>query len=264
MGRTGSGKSSLTLSYVPMLIGIVFETRSLTICSSLLRLIPTTGEVYYDGLATSKLNLGSLRGSITIIPQQPELMSGTIRENLDPFSEHDDAELNDALRSAGLTNLQEELVEEERISLDTSVSSAGGNFSLGQRQIIALARALVRRSKILILDEATASMGKRAADRPIEVALTNTFHLPLDHKTDALIQESLRTQFRDCTVLTIAHRLHTIMDADKILVLDAGRLVEFASPANLLATKGSTFKAMVDGSGDKEALYALVGSVANR
>ncbi|KAF8307176.1 P-loop containing nucleoside triphosphate hydrolase protein [Clavulina sp. PMI_390] len=221
VGRTGSGKSSLTLA--------------------ILRLIPTQGDVLYDGISTKKLNLDALRLNITIIPQQPELMSGSIRQNLDPFEEHDDAELNDALRSSGLFNLQEDLPIEERINLDTMVGTSGGNFSLGQRQIIALARALVRRSKILILDEATASM---------------------DHKTDALIQTSLRTQFKDCTVLTIAHRLQTIMDSDKILVLDSGNLAEFDSPSELLAREGSIFREMVDGSGDGETLRALVGTHA--
>ncbi|KAF8310652.1 P-loop containing nucleoside triphosphate hydrolase protein, partial [Clavulina sp. PMI_390] len=219
VGRTGSGKSSLTLS--------------------LLRLIITEGEVYFDGLPTSNLNLEALRTAITIIPQQPELMSGSVRDNLDPFSEHDDAVLNDALRAAGLFSLQEDLKDEERVSLDTTVSSSGGNFSLGQRQILALARALVRRSRVLILDEATASM---------------------DHKTDALIQESLRTQFQDSTVITIAHRLHTIMDADRVLVLDAGRLVEYDSPRALLAKNGGIFKAMVDGSGDRDALYGIAAA----
>ncbi|KAF8308383.1 hypothetical protein DL93DRAFT_2100728 [Clavulina sp. PMI_390] len=192
--------------------------------------IGVDGEVYLDGLPTSTMNLESLRSAITMIPQQPELMSGTVRDNLDPFGEHDDAVLNDALRASGLFSLQENLRDEERISLDTTVSSSGGNFSVGQRQILALGRALVRRSH---------------------------------HKTDALIQESLRTQFHDATVITIAHRLHTIMDADRVLVLDAGCLVEYDSPKVLLSKDSGVFKSMVDGSGDRDALYALVPMVGS-
>ncbi|KAG8926193.1 hypothetical protein FRC00_003145, partial [Tulasnella sp. 408] len=215
VGRTGAGKSSLSLS--------------------LLRMIPTTGSVFFDGVDIQKINLDTLRNSITIIPQQPELISGTLRYNLDPFGEHDDAELNTCLRSAGLFNLQSE-DDEDNIGLDTEVASGGTNFSLGQRQIIALARAMVRKSKIYLLDEATASV---------------------DYKTDAAIQEAIGTEFNDMTLIIVAHRLQTIMTADKILVLDAGRVVEFNTPQALLAKDGSRFKALVDGSGDKDALYEL-------
>lgn len=216
VGRTGSGKSSLTLS--------------------LLRCIPTEGAVYYDALNTSNVNLDALRSSITIIPQMPELLSGTLRQNLDPFDQCDDATLNDGLRSAGLFALQSDM-DEGRITLDSAIASGGGNLSVGQRQILALARAIVRGSKLLILDEATSA---------------------IDYKTDNIIQESLRRHLKsDVTLITIAHRLQTIMDSDKIMVLDAGRLVEFDSPIELLKKEGGRLKALVDESGDKATLYAM-------
>ncbi|VDC03809.1 unnamed protein product [Peniophora sp. CBMAI 1063] len=218
VGRTGSGKSSLTLS--------------------LLRLIFTEGDVYYDGVNTANINLDALRTAITIIPQVPELLSGTLRENLDPFGEYDDAVLNSALRASGLFSLQDE-TDEGRITLDSQISSGGGNLSVGQRQILALARALVRGSKLLILDEATSS---------------------IDYKTDAIIQSSLRRELGgDVTLLTVAHRLQTIMDADKIMVLDAGRIVEFDTPLSLLKRDGGFFKSLVDESGDKDTLYTMAG-----
>ncbi|KAJ7045853.1 hypothetical protein C8F04DRAFT_1066426 [Mycena alexandri] len=216
VGRTGSGKSSLTLS--------------------LLRCILTEGTVYYDGLPTSSINLDALRANITIIPQVPELLVGTLRSNLDIFGQNDDATLNNALRSAGLSSLQEDM-DEGKLTLDTEISAGGTNLSVGQRQIIALARALVRGSKLLILDEATSA---------------------IDYKTDTVIQSSLRTELpADTTLLIVAHRLQTIMDADKIMVLDAGRIVEFDTPKKLLAHEKGLLRALVDESGDKEALYKM-------
>ncbi|PBK89786.1 P-loop containing nucleoside triphosphate hydrolase protein [Armillaria gallica] len=211
VGRTGSGKSSLTLS--------------------LLRCIYTEGTVYYDGIPTTAVNLDALRSKITIIPQVPELLSGTLRQNLDPFDQYDDASLNDALRAAGLFSLQNEM-EEGRITLDSAIASGGGNLSVGQRQILALARALVRGSKLLILDE--------------------------DYKTDSIIQSSLRHELgSDMTLITVAHRLQTIMDADKIMVLEAGHIVEFDSPKNLLANPKGKLRSLVDESADKDILYAM-------
>ncbi|KAJ7741259.1 P-loop containing nucleoside triphosphate hydrolase protein [Mycena metata] len=219
VGRTGSGKSSLTLS--------------------LLRCIPTEGSVRYDGIETSELNLDALRSSITIIPQVPELLSGTLRANLDPFGQYDDAELNFALRAAGLSALQSEM-DEGRMTLDSNISSGGGNLSVGQRQIFALARAIVRKSKILILDEATSA---------------------IDYKTDSIIQTSLRQELQgDVSLITVAHRLQTIMDADKIMVLDAGRIVEFDTPKELLKIKDGKLRALVEESGDRDTLFAMAGA----
>ncbi|KAJ7290142.1 P-loop containing nucleoside triphosphate hydrolase protein [Mycena rebaudengoi] len=210
VGRTGSGKSSLTLA--------------------LLRAILTEGTVYYDGLPISSLNLEVLRSNITIIPQVPELLNGTLRVNLDPLEEHDDATLNGALHAAGLFALQGG--DGTQITLETMLASGGANLSVGQRQILALARALVRGSKVLVLDE--------------------------DYETDEVIQKSLRTELgNDVTLLTVAHRLQSIMDADRIMVLEAGKIVEFASPRQLLSDKTGKLRALVDESQDSALLYQM-------
>ncbi|KAF5375060.1 hypothetical protein D9758_000106 [Tetrapyrgos nigripes] len=236
VGRTGSGKSSLSLS--------------------LLRAIITSGEVYYDGIKTSSINLDALRANITIVPQIPELLSGTVRYNLDPFNQHDDATLNDALKASGLHALQDQedvgenetnvsvsaattiTTAEARVTLDTHISSGGTNLSVGQRQFLALARAIVRGSKLLILDEATSA---------------------IDYKTDAIIQRYLRTELGDdVTLIAIAHRLQTIMDADKIMVLEDGHIVEFDSPRNLMSDKNSKLRMLVDESEDRDELLAMI------
>ncbi|KAJ7600411.1 multidrug resistance-associated ABC transporter [Mycena floridula] len=216
VGRTGSGKSSLTLA--------------------LLRGILTCGKVYYDGIETSAIALENLRSSIALIPQSPELLASTLRENLDPFSMYDDAVLNNALRSAGLFSLQD-----GRISLDTPIASEGNSLSLGECQIIALARAIVKlqnQSKLLILDEATSA---------------------IDYQTDALIQSVLRNELDGVTVISVAHRLQTCMDADKIIVMDAGRIAEIGSPSELIKAKGK-LAAMVDESKDRDELLKLANS----
>ncbi|KAJ7576855.1 multidrug resistance-associated ABC transporter [Mycena floridula] len=225
VGRTGSGKSSLALS--------------------LLRCICTEGTVYLDGIPTTKISLEAVRTAMTIIPQTPELLNGSLRYNLDPFELYDDQTLSAALGSAGLFSLQAESgSEENHITLDSNIAAGGGNLSVGQRQIIALARALVRRSKILILDEATSA---------------------IDYRTDAVIQHSLRTEVKsDMTLITIAHRLQTIMDVDKILVLDGGHLAEFGTPKELLAKEGGMLRSLVDESADREILIQMVKKGAGR
>ncbi|KAI0782766.1 hypothetical protein C8Q75DRAFT_885975 [Abortiporus biennis] len=216
VGRTGSGKSSLTLA--------------------LLRCILTEGAVYYDNIPTKDINLDILRSNITIIPQVPELLSGTLRQNLDPFSQYDDATLNDALRASGLFSLQNDSTK-AKITLDTQISSGGGNLSVGQRQILALARAIIRQSKLLILDEATSA---------------------IDYETDTIIQNTLRKELsKDVTLLTVAHRLQTIMDADKVMVLDSGHIVEFDKPSVLLENREGMLRSLVDESVDREKLYSM-------
>lgn len=215
VGRTGAGKSTLTLA--------------------LLRCIQTDGDITFDGIPTKDLALDLLRSNITIIPQVPELLSGSLRYNLDPFYQQDDATLYAALHSAGMFSVQQ-ASGATRITLDTEITGSGGNLSVGQRQIIALARAIVRQSKLLILDEATSA---------------------IDHHTDAVIQRSLREENkRGTSVITVAHRLQTVMDYDKIMVLDAGYLVEFDTPRVLLEKEDGLFHALVESSQNKEALYA--------
>ncbi|KAJ7069872.1 P-loop containing nucleoside triphosphate hydrolase protein, partial [Mycena amicta] len=215
VGRTGSGKSSLTLA--------------------LLRFIPTEGRIYYDNLRVDKINLDSLRSNIAIIPQVPELLAGTLRSNLDPFGAHEDSVLNDALRGAGLFSLRID-GQTSGLTLDSVVAREGGNLSLGERQIVAMARAIVRRSPLVVLDEATSA---------------------IDFETDALIQTTLRNEFRGTTVISVAHRLQTVMDYDRIMVLDAGCIVEFGSPKELVRKEKGLLRAMIEDSSDREVLLAV-------
>ncbi|XP_075708502.1 ATP-binding cassette sub-family C member 4 isoform X1 [Rhinoderma darwinii] len=208
VGRTGAGKSSLI--------------------SALFRLAEPEGKIWIDKLLTSSLGLHDLRKRMSIIPQEPVLFTGTMRKNLDPFDEHTDDELWDVLEEVQL----KEAIEELPGKLETQLAESGSNFSVGQRQLVCLARAILRKNRILIIDEATANV---------------------DPRTDELIQKTIREKFADCTVMTIAHRLNTIIDSDKIMVLDSGRVKEYDEPFNLLQNKESLFYNMVQQVGKSEA-----------
>ncbi|TMW65000.1 hypothetical protein Poli38472_009167 [Pythium oligandrum] len=200
-GRTGAGKSSLLLT--------------------LFRLVRCDGgRIEIDGVDISQLQLHELRSRIAIIPQDPVLFASSIRFNLDPTGEADDETLWEVVKRAHLYSFVSGLPGK----LDEPVLEGGENCSLGERQLICLARAILRNSRILCLDEATASM---------------------DHATDALIQSSIRQEFKRATVLTIAHRVQTIADYDKVLVLKRGRVAEFDTPARLLANPQSEFATMM-------------------
>ncbi|TFK86638.1 P-loop containing nucleoside triphosphate hydrolase protein [Polyporus arcularius HHB13444] len=230
VGRTGSGKSTLTLA----LLRCIFTNLSPRLNSRFVK----TGEVLYSGRSIGSLDLPVLRKNITIIPQNPELFAGDIRQNLDPFSQYAEAELTRALLSAqGLS--ENDPRARDGMKLDTRISG-DGDLSAGERQIIALARAIVRKSKLLIMDEATSS---------------------IDHATDERIQSSLREHLdHDVTVLTVAHRLATICDYDKVMVLDSGRMVEFDAPGVLLSKEDSYFRRLVDDcpEQEREALYSAI------
>ncbi|KAJ7049448.1 hypothetical protein C8F01DRAFT_1352344 [Mycena amicta] len=218
------------------------QERGSSLTLALLRCILAEGTVYYDGIATSSLNLDALRANITIIPQAPELLAGSLRSNIDILGQLDDAALNDALRAAGLMALQEDMEEASaaKLTLDSEISGAEITCHLDRaRSSLSVTRAIVRGSKLLILDEATSA---------------------IDYKTDNAIQTSLRTQLpKDTTIITVAHRLQTIMDADKIMVLDAGKIIEFDSPKSLLQNHNGRLRALVEESGNKAELYAMAG-----
>uniref|UniRef100_A0A668AQY3 ABC-type glutathione-S-conjugate transporter n=1 Tax=Myripristis murdjan TaxID=586833 RepID=A0A668AQY3_9TELE len=198
VGRTGAGKSSLTLG--------------------LFRIIEAAeGRILIDGVDIAKLGLHELRSRITIIPQDPVVFSGSLRMNLDPFDSYSDEEVWRALELAHLKSFVSGLPDK----LNHRCCEEGENLSLGQRQLLCLARALLRKTKILVLDEATAAV---------------------DLETDNLIQSTIRTQFEDCTVLTIAHRLNTIMDYTRVIVMDRGNITEMDSPSNLISQRGQFFR----------------------
>ncbi|KAG1744460.1 ABC protein [Suillus lakei] len=219
VGRTGAGKSSLMLA--------------------LFRIVELSGgSITVDGVDTSKIGLKDLRSRISIIPQDPLLFSGTIRSNLDPFSQHSDAELWDALHRSCLVDssttsdhssprddIMSETTYTKGYNLDSTIEREGANLSVGERSLLSLARALVKDCKVVVLDEATASV---------------------DLDTDSNIQQTIQTQFKDHTLLCIAHRLRTIISYDRILVLDAGLVAEFDTPSNLFKRRGGVFRGMCE------------------
>ncbi|KAI9980897.1 hypothetical protein PInf_010242 [Phytophthora infestans] len=203
-GRTGSGKSSL--------MSVLFRVVE----------IPTSGRVLIDGVDISTVTVHQLRSKLTIIPQDPMLFSGSLRLDLDPFADKSDAELWEVLRKVHLADT----VSSWGKGLDYEVAEKGDNLSVGQRQLLCIARALIRDSKVIVMDEATANV---------------------DQESDKLIQQTMKESFGggDSTVLCIAHRIETIMDSDKILVLDAGHVVEYDTPTVLLQKKAGIFKSLV-------------------
>ena len=202
--------------------------KSLTMC--LLRLVEIeAGTIFIDNVDISTLGLNDLRSRLSIIPEDPVLFVGSIRYNLDPFNTHSDKELNHALEKTHLQDIIAALPD----GLQTEVVANGKNFSVGERQLICMARALLRHSKILILDEATAS---------------------IDTETDALIQRTIRDCFADCTLLTIARHLKTMLCSDRLLVMDGGRIAEFDSPARLLMNPKSMFSQML-AAGPQEVVW---------
>lgn len=204
VGRTGSGKSSLGVA--------------------LFRLVELTGgSIVIDGINIAQIGLDDLRSKLAIIPQEPVLFIGTVRTNLDPWDQYSDAQIWEALEKTHI----KEMVSQLPHSLHSEVTENGENFSVGERQLLCVARALLRNSKILILDEATAA---------------------IDTETDRLIQETIRCAFGSCTTLIIAHRLNTVMSCSRVMVLDNGQILEFDSPAALLADENSRFRAMVEAS----------------
>ncbi|KDR71589.1 hypothetical protein GALMADRAFT_792794 [Galerina marginata CBS 339.88] len=217
LGRTGSGKSTLAMS--------------------LFRFVEaSSGQISIDGVDIAKIGLTSLRKALNIIPQDPTILSGTIRSTLDVFEEHSDAEIYDALRRVHLIHSNDDsstksLACNKFSNLDAVVSEAGDNFSAGEKQLLCMARSLLKGAKILVMDEATASV---------------------DYATDEHIGGVIRQEFAESTVITIAHRLRTVIDYDRVMVLEDGVVVEFEKPASLLNDPKSQFYALCKATGPEE------------
>jgi len=197
VGRTGCGKSSLMVS--------LFRIEN-----------PCAGSICIDGVDLQTVPLNVLRPKLGIIPQDPVVFSITVRFNLDPFDLYSDADLWDVLERVAM----KDTVMSFPLKLAEPVSEGGDNFSAGQRQLLCIARVLLRKPKVLVLDEATASV---------------------DNETDDLIQKMVRDKFKDSTVLTIAHRLHTVIDANRIMLLNDGLIAEMDAPAKLMENKDGLF-----------------------
>lgn len=200
VGRTGAGKSS--------------------IIATLFRLYDVEGSITIDDENIKDIALETLRSRISIIPQDPILFSGTIRDNLDPFGQYSDKDLWKVLEEVNLKDVVS--------NLELKITEGGNNFSTGQRQLICLARTVINKNKILVLDEATANV---------------------DPQTDALIQRAIKEKFSQCTVLTIAHRLDAVLNSDKVMVIDNGMVLEFDSPQLLMQRKEGAFYSMVKKAG---------------
>jgi len=214
VGRTGAGKSSLAVA--------LFRVVELS-----------AGRICIDGVDTARVPLQRLRQSLSIIQQEPTLFGGSVRYNLAPVTEHSDGELWEALRCSGL----EKKVSAMANGLDSPISEGGGNLSAGERQLLCMARATLRRRPVLVMDEATASV---------------------DHETDSRIQEMIKRDFRgNCTVITIAHRLHTVAFYDRVLVLGGGDVLEYDSPRVLLTREGGAFRQLALETGDYSSLLQL-------
>lgn len=219
LGRTGSGKSTLALSFFRFVEA-------------------TEGRIVIDDIDISKIGLTDLRGRLTIIPQDPTILSGTLRSTLDVFDEYTDPEIFESLRRVHLIPSEDSLEETPETinanvfrNLDSVVSEGGENFSTGEKQLLCMARAILKRSRVLVMDEATASV---------------------DYATDELISKTIRQEFATSTILTIAHRLRTVIDYDRVMILDTGRIVEFDRPATLLADPNSSFYRLCKATGKKE------------
>lgn len=230
LGRTGSGKSTLALSFFRFVEA-------------------TEGCITIDNLDISTMGLSDLRSKLTIIPQDPTILSGTLRSTLDVFDEYEDTEIFEALRRVHLipSDAANDVVEIDGVevnvnvfrNLESPVSEGGENFSTGEKQLLCMARAILKRSKVLVMDEATASV---------------------DYATDELIGKTIREEFANSTILTIAHRLRTVIDYDRVMLLDEGKIVEFDHPTVLLSNPSSQFYGLCEATGENE--FAMLKNLA--